>query len=133
MTLGIVSNPFDLKRGFGRITRGSRKRGAFRNVGSVAFFQMASKFDSNLAVASNSSLAETLSKKRIRGTSYFSSAGTVQFSDFFTPEERQVLGCLRRPVARREHVNANVEDASLGSDLRVSVRPVDNSRFFEPQ
>jgi hypothetical protein len=29
-------------------------------------------------------------------------------------------------------VNANVVDASLGSDLRVSVRPVYNSRFFEP-
>jgi hypothetical protein len=56
-----------------------------------------------------------------------------EFRIGFTPEERQVLGHLHRPVARREHVNANVVDASPGSDLRVSVRPVDNSRFFEPQ
>jgi hypothetical protein len=34
-----------------------------------------------------------------------------------TPEERRVLGDLHRPVARRERVNANVVDASLGSDL----------------
>jgi hypothetical protein len=31
----------------------------------------------------------------------------------FTSEERQVLGHLRRPVARRERVNANAADASL--------------------
>jgi hypothetical protein len=48
----------------------------------------------------------------------------------FTPEERRVLGHLHRPVARRERVNANVANASLGSDLRVGVRPVYNSRFF---
>jgi hypothetical protein len=47
-------------------------------------------------------------------------------------EERQVLGRLHRPVAWRERVNANVVDASLGSDLRVSIRPVYNSRFFVP-
>jgi hypothetical protein len=46
-----------------------------------------------------------------------------------TPEERRVLGRLHRPVARPKRVNANVADASLGSDLRVSVRPVYNSRF----
>jgi hypothetical protein len=50
-----------------------------------------------------------------------------EFRIGFTPEERQVLGHLHRPVARRERVNANVTDASLGSDLRVSVRPVYNS------
>jgi hypothetical protein len=55
-----------------------------------------------------------------------------EFRTDFTPEERQILGHLRWPVARRERVNANVVDASLVSDLRVSVRPVYNSRFFEP-
>jgi hypothetical protein len=55
-----------------------------------------------------------------------------EFRIGFTPEERQALGRLRWPVARRERVNADVVDASLGSDLRVSVRPVSNSRFFVP-
>jgi hypothetical protein len=56
-----------------------------------------------------------------------------EFRVGFTPEERQVLGHLHRSVARRERMNANVVDASLGSDLRVSVRSVYNSCFFEPQ
>ena len=55
-----------------------------------------------------------------------------EFRISFTPEERQVLSRLHLPVARRERVNANVADVS-SSDLRVSVRSVYNSRFFEPQ